>query len=259
MVGIYAIVDEFYGLILKKIELGELATVFQNAKQKPSFSQVQESHIVQAVKLFSSDDLERDLNEMPKIDYTLYTNESLGIELFHSGISHKNIEDILISLQQADRLCSWYKSEDSKKVCGRIPSENEVVSHIILPIFLGLGWSHQQIAVEWNKVDVAFFKKTPTIEENCVMVLEAKGHGKPLGRVLEQPLGYVKKLVLGNVVYILVTDGENLFVYDKKESERSSNPKPVGYINIRSLQKEYVLPKNTNPVDTLVKLQPNLV
>ena len=83
-----------------------------------------------------------------QIDSSLYTDEELGVQLFQAGISNKNIEDISKALRQAERLCAWYRLEDGKR-----PSENEVVSHIILPLFLGLGWSHQQVAVEWQRRD----------------------------------------------------------------------------------------------------------
>ncbi|MBW1779730.1 MAG: hypothetical protein JRL30_03225 [Deltaproteobacteria bacterium] len=113
------------------------------------------------------------------------------------------------------------------------------------------------MAVEWNRVDIAFFKNTPTTENNCVMVLEAKGLGMALSEVLEQPLGYVNNLKLKNTRYILITDGANLFVYGKSSDKWHSNP--IGYVSVSSLQKEYVLPKGTNLVDTLVALQPSLV
>jgi len=238
----------------EQYDLGDLATVFHHAKQKPSFTQVHEKHIVQMVRSITSSHFDRPLKEMPgDIDASLYTEETLGVKLFQAGISKKNIDGILKALQQAERLCSWYQSNH----CGRSPSENEVVSHIILPLFLGLGWSHQQMAVEWNKVDIAFFKNTPTTEENCVMVLEAKGLGRALSQVLEQPQGYVNNLRLKNTKYILTTDGANLFVYGK--SGDKWNPNPIGYLSVPSLQKEYVLPKGISLVDTLVMLQPSLV
>ena len=235
------------------IDLGELATTFRGTKQRPSFTQIHKKHIVEIVQAIDDGVFTRPLKEMPEVDTDLYTDETLGVELFRAGISNKNIEDILQALRQAGRLCSWYRSEQ----CGRKPSENEIVSHIILPLFLGLGWSHQQIAVEWNRVDVAFFKRTPTTKDNCVIALEAKGLGNALSEVLRQPLGYIDNLELRNVAYVLTTDGENLFVYEKSGDEWDSNP--IGYISIRSLQKEYILPEGVSLVDTLVKLQPSLV
>lgn len=126
----------------------------------------------------------------------------------------------------------------------------------MLPLFLGLGWSHQQIAVEWNRVDMAIFKSTPTTDESCVVVVEAKGLGRGLGRVVEQALGYVRSLKLDAVTHVVTTDGPNVLVYEKRRSGDWS-PDPVGYINVSRLQREYVIPRGANVVKTLVKLQPN--
>ena len=232
-------------------ELGSLASVFQIAKQKPTFTRVHEQRIVKMVRDINNVYFERPLKEIPEIDSSVFSDDALGVELFRAGISNKNVSDILLALQQAERLLAWYPRS------GRNPTENEIVSHIILPLFLGLGWSHQQSAVEWKKVDMAFFKKTPTNEENCVMVLEAKGLGNPLSDVLHQPKHYAQSLGLTNVKHILTTDGENLFVYEKSGNEWISNP--TGYFNVRLRQKQYVVPKNTSLVDTLVNLQPSAV
>jgi hypothetical protein len=236
----------------ERYALGELADVFRKAKQKPSFTQVHERHIVGMVRSVDTSLFDGPIKQMP-VDSGVYQEEELGVELFRAGISNKNIDDILKALQQADRLCSWYAPQHS----GQRPSENEVVSHIILPLFLGLGWSHQQMAVEWQRVDVAFFKNTPTTGKNCVMVLEAKGLGQGLGDVLQQPIRYVEELGLTDVKYILTTDGANLFVYDRSGGQRTRNP--IGYINVSSLQRQYVLPKGTDLVKTLVMLQPSSV
>ncbi len=104
---------------------------------------------------------------------------------------------------------------------------------------------------------MAFFKTTPTTEENCVAIVEAKGLGQALSEVLDQPQQYVARLGLKNVKYIVTTDGANIFIYGKKQGQWDSNP--VGYINVLSLQKEYVLPKGIDVVESLVKLQPGSI
>jgi hypothetical protein len=229
-----------------------IRNVFANRTQQPSFTLVHNDEVLETIKTIRNEVFDRPLKELPTIDYRIFTEVELGRELFRHGISNKNIEDILKALNQANRLLSWYWSDDNK--LARMPSENEVISHLILPIFLGLGWSHQQIAVEWNKVDVAFFKKTPRFSENCVIVLEAKGLGNALGEVLEQPANYITKQSLRNVKLIVVTDGANLFVYPVNGHE---GPKePIGYFNLNNLQHKYILPKNINVVETLVNLQP---
>ncbi|HEX2219634.1 MAG TPA: hypothetical protein VHG35_12580 [Gemmatimonadales bacterium] len=236
-----------------EIELGPLADVYRQAKQKPSFTRVHEDLIVNAVNTIDAAHFEGPLAPLPRVDARLYTEDELGVALFQAGVSNTNIEAILAALRQAERLVSWYRSGSS----GRYPTEHEVVSHIVLPLFLGLGWSHQQIAVEWNKVDMAFFKRTPTTPENCVMVLEAKGLGHSLGDVLQQPRNYCAALGLQSARYIVVTDGANVFAYERDGDNWRLDP--VGYVSIASLQHQYVLPKGTNLVESLVRLQPNAV
>jgi hypothetical protein len=235
------------------VMLGELAKVFQNAKQKPSFTEVHEQHIIELVRDIEKSAFDRPLKSLQMVDTSLYQDEELGKELFRAGISNRNIDEILKAIQQAARLCAWYQTGEQKPR----PSEHEIVSHITLPIFLGLGWSHQQIAVEWNHIDMAFFKTPPTNRENCIMVLEAKGLGQALSEVLTQPLNYIETMGLNNVRYILTTDGANLFIYGKTGQKWDLTP--IGYINALSLQKEYVLPEGTNLVNTLVRLQPSMV
>lgn len=232
-------------------DLRNLKNTFQNTMQMIAFSQIHKDPIVKMVGRIEDKYFKRSLKPMPMVETFDYSDKNLGKELFRKGISNKNIDDILKALKEAGRLFTWY---DLKKDCGQRPSEHEVVSHMILPLFLGLGWSHQQIAVEWKNVDMAFFKNTPTTKENCIMILEAKGLGYPLSNILDQPKKYVKNLGLRKVKNIIVTDGANLFVYKKDQDQWDENPS--AYLNIRHLKKEYPLPPNTNAVDTLVGLQP---
>jgi hypothetical protein len=132
-----------------------------------------------------------------------------------------------------------------------------VVSQIVLPIFSALGRSHQQIAVEWKRIDMAFFKRTPTAPENCVMVLEAKGLGQPLSDRVAQPQRYVDVTALGSVRYVLTTDGPTLFLYER--TAKGWTPEPVGHLHVASIQRSYLLPEDTSPVQTLVRLQPSAV
>jgi hypothetical protein len=235
------------------LALSSLKNVYRNAKQKPSFTEVHEASIVDKVRTIGDAHFSRPLKPMLSIKSGRYEEEELGVELFRAGISNRNIQDILLSIKQAERLGIWYKSASS----GRSPSEHEVVSHIVLSLFLGLGWSHQQIAVEWQKVDMAFFKTTPTVPENCVMVLEAKGLDRPLLEHFDQPQQYCQSLGLRNVRYIVLTNGKDLFVYERGDHGWATNP--VGYISLTRIQKQYALPRGTSPVETLVRLQPNLI
>lgn len=235
----------------RELDLGAFADVYKHAKQKPSFTAVHEPHIVAAAEAVPGKHLDRPLLPLPEIDTSMFDDDSLGVALFQSGISNRNIEEIIRVLAQAERLCSWYSSRD----CGRSPTENEIVSHIVLPLLLGLGWSHQQIAVEWKRVDMALFKTTPTTEDTCVMIVEAKGLGNALTDVVHQALRYVESLGLRKVEQVVTTDGPNLFVYKKRKGNWDLDP--AGYLSVSRLQRQYVLPRGTNLVGTLVMLQPS--
>ncbi len=76
-------------------ELGGLASVYQNAKQKPTFTQVHEQSIVRIVRDIDNAYFERSPKEMPEIDASIYSDEELGVELFRAGISNKNIASVL--------------------------------------------------------------------------------------------------------------------------------------------------------------------
>ena len=104
---------------------------------------------------------------------------------------------------------------------------------------------------------MALFIETPTSSDNCVMVVEAKGLGTGLGDAFEQPKRYVETLELNRAKYLVTTDRANLFVYERYLDSIDWNKKPIGYLSVQRLQKEYVLPTGTNLIQTLVKLQPN--
>lgn len=235
------------------LELGDELVMAFRGKRMARFGQVRDSYILAAVRNLDAAHFAAPLNELPPTDTRVYTDDKLRVELSRAGVNNKNIEDIVAKLSQAKHLISWYRTDGS----GRKLAEYEVVSHIVLPLFLGLGWSYKQIAVEWNKVDMAFFERTPATEANCVMVLEAKGLERGLSQILHQPQDYVRRLGLEGVRHIVTTNGTELFVYEKSGTDW--NPNPVGYLSIPSLQREYVRPKGTNLIDTLVRLQPNTI
>lgn len=230
--------------------LGKLRSLTFKATQQPTFTRVQNPQLVEAASSLPAHLFDRPLKKKPAADGSSYTEEELGEELFRAGISSRNIHDIYAALRQADNLRSWYHQDAS----GQRPTEHEVVSHMVLPLFLGLGWSHQQMAVEWNNIDVAFFSRTPTAERNCVMVLEAKGMGQGLDDVLDQPIRYVKRHGLKGVRHIVVTNGEVFLVYGRSRGSWSTDP--IAFLDVSCLQKRYVIPRATTPIKTLVMLQP---
>jgi hypothetical protein len=113
---------------------------------------------------------------------------------------------------------------------GERPSEDEIISHFIVPFFRALGWPQEQIAVKWRYIDVAIFRKLPRTPENCQLVIEAKQLGAGVEGAVEQALGYVKTLAVRRD--ILVSDGlrYRLYAADKEYA-------PVAYANLGRLKK----------------------
>lgn len=218
----------------------------------PRFSAVGNKAAIATAKDLDPSLFARPLKEPLEIDPREYTEAQLVRELRAEGLT-SDARGVVEALYEGKRLIESYRDG----ILGRSPSEYEVISHLVLPLFVRLGWPRDRIAVEWGRVDVAFFDDTPTHPENCVMVLEAKFLGQELGDVFEQPYGYVERLGLENVRSIMTTDGDNLFVFRRRGSEW--DPEPSGYLRMSSLRREYALPRNTDLVRTLIDLRPNAV
>jgi len=222
-------------------------------KQIPSFTEVHDKPTVASVKAIPDEIFNQDLPIIPGLQYHRISYDDIRIKLFRLGVSHANTESIIAALRQCNQLADWYNLDG--KANGR-PTENEVVSHMVLPLLLALGWSHQQIAVEWKNVDVALFLKTPTDIDNCVGIIEAKGIGHSLGERFWQPQNYINKLKLKNVRKVIITDGPNIFIYNRKGGSEFDN-QPDGYLNVNFLAERYLLPEDTSAVKTLVQLLPS--
>ncbi|MBN1125970.1 MAG: hypothetical protein JXA82_13260 [Sedimentisphaerales bacterium] len=112
---------------------------------------------------------------------------------------------------------------------GDQPAEDELLAHFVVPFLRALGWSPEQIAVKWRRIDVAVFSSLPRIPENCRFVIEAKRFGAGVEGALEQAKGYVN--TLGVSCDVIVTDGIRYRMYSGKEAFKS-----VGYANLIRLK-----------------------
>lgn len=201
----------------------------KNYRFSGAFAEVHDSEVIAAVHGLDSSYFATPLKlkPLPTNDTSTYPDDELIADLSRNGVSNENAEEILAALKRAANFVERYRNDD----LGPKPREYEVVSHIVLPLFLRLGWTYEQIAVEWDRVDMAFFTSTPRSKENCVMLLEAKGLDRGLGDVLDQPRKYARDLGLKNVKHIVTTNGANLFVYENNEEFRDNdNPNPIGYL-----------------------------
>jgi hypothetical protein len=114
---------------------------------------------------------------------------------------------------------------------GEPPSEDELITHFIVPFLGALGWPPERIAVKWRYIDVAVFRALPRTPENCHFVIEAKRLGAGVEGALEQGKRYVE--ALGSPRDVIVTDGIRYRMY---AGERGFEP--VAYANLARLKRK---------------------
>lgn len=232
--------------------------VFDNYKQQRSFHRVRESRLTdripeldEAIESRGPKDLCSLLSDPDR--FRPLDPEELGIELFEAGLSMDSVERVLASIRRSRRLHSWYGTD----ACPKRPTEMETVAHVIIPLMTSLGWAEQLLAVEWQKIDLAVFDRTPTETENCVMIVEAKSLGTGLGRVFEQAKRYVDSRGLSGCRKIVCTDGSILLLY--RFEDGNWGDKPHGYVNLNKVRKNHVYPEGISGVETLIGLMPSRV
>jgi hypothetical protein len=212
---------------------------------KPTFTGVHDAEIRREGEAIAPLIKDRPLKPLPSIPRPL-EDEDLGVELFAAGLPNESVERVLQTIRKTRRLVQWYPR------CPGRPTEHEVVAHVVVPLMLGLGWSEQLMGVEWKRADAAFFRGTPTDEENCVMVCEVKKPGSPLGDAYLQAQKHANRLP--NCSRVLATDGAFIFLYQKIGNTWPDQPS--GYANLLKMRKDHLIPRGVSAVDTLVRLMP---
>jgi hypothetical protein len=222
--------------------------LFSNYKQQPTFTAVHEKRITRLVKKLACKVPKRRLKKLPE-NNNILSLEDFGVRLFQAGLANESVERAINAIEKARRLGSWYEEWD---ISERDPSEHEIIAHMTVPLMLALGWSEQLLAVEWGHIDLAFFEKTPTNEQHCVMICEAKRPHKPLEGALDQAKNYVREKGLYRCRKILLTSGTRLLTYKRRGTKWILD----GYANLRKLRMNHVIPRGIGAADTLMSLVP---
>jgi hypothetical protein len=107
--------------------------------------------------------------------------------------------------QVIERARRWHDYTWGADGFGGWPSEKEFLTHITVPFLEALGWPAAQIAIEWNRWDIALFSQVSRANENCRVIIEGKRVGAGLHWAEVQGKRYADKV--GHQVYVVVTDG----------------------------------------------------
>ncbi len=112
---------------------------------------------------------------------------------------------------------------------GNVPTEDELVAHLVVPLLKGLGWPAELIGIKWRYVDVALFRALPRTPENCSIIIEAKCLGAGVEAALEQAREYLNDLGISRDV--VVTDGVRYRMYSQ-----ANNFEGIAYANLHRLK-----------------------
>jgi len=193
------------------------------------------------------------------------SDEEVGELMFRAGLPGENVDRFLAFLRHAQRLWRWYLSVSRTF---RSPSEAEIVTHLVIPLMRILGWSEQQLAVEWRipnrrkKIDLVLFDVRHGRFKPLILC-EVKRLGVPLEIFAAgQAQSYAESVIkaderFDSLKIVVVTDGIRYFLYQRKN--KTWDEKPSGYANLSCLRTRNLIPQGTNAVETLVSLMPRAV
>jgi hypothetical protein len=139
-------------------------------------------------------------------------------------------EEILTDIPERLRELVGLAQDFVDQPFGERVSEDEMIVHLIVPLFRALGWLPEQIAVKWRYVDVALFGQLPRKPENCRLIIEAKCPGVGAEGALGQARRYARKLDVRRDV--LVSDGFRYRLYAVEQDYQ-----PVAYANLIRLKR----------------------
>ncbi|PSV38634.1 hypothetical protein [Photobacterium sp. GB-36] len=152
--------------------------------------------------------------------------ENISESLFDYGVSSTSIDVLTKEIDELIRIAKWYQKYQD-------PSEFETVAYLAVPLLRALGWTPQKMAIEWNKVDIALFKRLPRNDSNLDVVVEAKRKGNSCLNAISQAEGYAQGKE--NCKRLIVTDGLRYGVYLKD----GENFKLYAYFNITRIRESY--------------------
>ena len=147
--------------------------------------------------------------------------------LFAEGISNNSIERLQSQIMELRRIANWYYKEKHH------PSEYETIAYLVAPLLRAIGWTPQQVGIEWNKVDLALFSSLPREDQKLSVVVEAKKMDYSCLTAKSQASGYAQGKE--NCHRLIVTEGMRYGVYLKENGEFILK----AYFNLLDLRDSY--------------------
>lgn len=182
------------------------------------------------------------LPELPADDGDCLTPGAVADFLYSQGISPDSIGRTLKVIAAVRQHAYAYRR-------GNLPPERETLAHMVLPLFQALGWTPQQMALEWNRMDLALFRCLPRTDENLEMVVEVKRLYAPnLMTAARQAERYARHYP--SCHRLVVTDGVRYGVYQRERDSFAL----YTYMNLAELRKNYPLYECNGAKETLLAI-----
>lgn len=154
----------------------------------------------------------------------LLTDDQLIEILINHGLRSRDAHDFTQTINHIRRLVKWYNTH------GNQVKEHETRTFLIIPLLMALGWPEQKLKIEWNNIDIAFFKEIYTKENqasnDCIIILESKRLWDGLSVATKQGLNYAKDYP--NCKKMIVSDGCCYKLFERKGKHWSY----TAYLNI---------------------------
>ena len=175
--------------------------------------------------------------------------------LIREGLSPAQAEDLTAAVRRIRLLARYYQRETDWMI-----SEHETRAFLILPLLTALGWSEQQVRIEYptkaGRLDVVCFTKPlhEASDEDCALILESKSFRHGLDVAHAQAKRYAKALPQARSV--VVSNGYCYKVYLRADDGTFSEW-PHAYLNLLRPTVAYPLdPSKGGAVETLTQLLP---
>ena len=187
-------------------------------------------------------------------------DDTILAALVHEGLSPALAEDLTSAIRRVRLLARYYHGSEA----GWQISEHETRAFLILPLLTALGWSEQQVRIEYHTkagyLDAACFTKPlhAAGPEDCALILESKSFRHGLDMAHHQAKRYAE--VLPSARAVVVSNGYCYKVYLRREGEEGEiafSEHPDAYLNHLRPTRAYPLdPSKGGAVEVLRQMLP---
>lgn len=176
----------------------------------------------------SNESLTRPLIKLPESkDLAQISLSEVSEYLFDHGVASLSITELLDNIGELVRLAKWYQRSN-------MPSEHETVTYLVVPLLRSLGWTLQRMAIEWNNVDVALFKRLPRNDDSLTAVVEGKRMDASCLTAMSQAMSYAEGK--SGCQRLIVTDGLRYGIYLR---DKDGGFSLFAYMNLTRLRYNY--------------------